>query len=124
MRAIPQTLLRNGHAFCYIIHVSRSNLKVLDLSNNDITTLKAKDFPVGNNSKLQKLHLDGNPLSCDCDTRNGIRDLKTNVGIFTYHVFDEEKRECKCNGTTVSVQEFFDTNCADVSPCTPAVCFA
>ena len=96
-----------------------TNLKFLDLSYNDITTLKAKDFPVGNNSKLQKLYLDGNPLSCDCDTRKGVRDLKRNLETFTYHVFDEAKRECKCNSTTVSVKDFFNTDCADVSPCTP-----
>merc|ERR1719245_733395 len=51
------------------------NLKTLDLSGNNITTIKADDFPIQNNSRLTKLHLERNPLKCTCDNRKVIKDL-------------------------------------------------
>ena len=93
------------------------DLRKLDLTDNDITTIKAKYFPIEDSSNLQRLHLERNPLKCDCDTRKEIRKLNKKIKTVTYHRANDPK-ECKCNATKVSMEDFFDTDCAETSPCT------
>ena len=99
------------------------NLKTLDLSRNNITTIKADDFPIHSDSRLTELHLENNPLKCTCDNRKEIKDLNKKIdpknhGTVTYFLAEDPK-DCECNGTKVTMKDFFDTDCADVSPCPP-----
>ena len=87
-------------------------------SKHFVTTIKAKYFPIEDSSNLQRLHLERNPLKCDCDSRREIRKLNKKIKTVTYHRANDPK-ECKCNATKVSMKDFFDTDCAEISPCAP-----